>query len=100
MADLITRACACALSSSGGAAKTGAPLFAYDTVAATAPDAFGDRAATSCVETGGQDTTSTDDALLSPGALRYYLVRPENVCGAGPSGISSTGTPRVVRDCT
>lgn len=73
-----------------------APLLRFDTLRATTPDGF-DTA--SCIEQDGADTVSTDGETPPAGELRYFLVRPENVCGPATAGTDSGGTPRQVADC-
>ena len=77
----------------------GAPLRRFDTIRSVDPSDFVDVASASCVEGNGQNTSSTDIGTPGPGEVRHFLVRPENVCGPAPAGVSSAGAGRATRDC-
>ena len=70
--------------------------ISYDTLRSSLPQGF---ASGVCVETNGADTTTTDTQTPLAGKLYYYLVRGENVCGAGPLGSGSNGIQQVGRNC-
>ncbi len=40
-----------------------------------------------------------DSDPLAPVAFASYLVRTENVCGHGPTGLYHEGLPRIVISC-
>jgi hypothetical protein len=67
----------------------------YDVVRSTSKSDFATAAITSCVEsTDGPNTTATDLVNPARGGAFYYLVRAENGCGTGPTGVSM-----AVRGC-
>ena len=81
---------------SGGTAES----MRYDVIRSRVPSTFVDPSLTSCVETSdGPNTAAVDDQIPLRGRVFFYLVLASNVCGRGPAGMDSSGTPRVVRDC-
>ena len=80
--------------------QPGATSVRYDTLRST--DAVDFVSKTICLESDdGTDTSATDDSLLLPGQLIFYLVRAENDCpsGSGSLGQDSDGVPRNGIDC-
>ena len=71
-------------------APGGNPMtLVYDTLRSGAPGGF-DPA--DCVETNdGADTVATDASVPDSGEAYFYLVRPENACGAGTLGNGTAG---------
>jgi hypothetical protein len=47
----------------------------------------------------GPDTVANDADVPPKGTIFFYLVRAQNVCGAGIARTDSTGTPGLARDC-
>jgi hypothetical protein len=81
---------------SGGTAAS----MRYDVIRSRVASTFLDPAVTSCVVTsGGPNTSAVDNLIPLKGRAFFYVVRASNVCGHGPVGTDSSGTPRVVRDC-
>jgi hypothetical protein len=79
-------------------AVAGGTSLVYSALVSPRPDDFIN--ALSCLKSGdGLDTAATDTSQQPPGTLRYFLVRAENGCGAGPLGQSSDGTPRSGGAC-
>jgi hypothetical protein len=75
----------------------GGTAVAYDTIRAQAPDDF---IAADCLESlDPADPTSIDPVNPAPGGAYYYLIRARHDCGSGPVGETSSGTPRIARDC-
>jgi hypothetical protein len=75
----------------------GAGSLTYDLISAGGPLEFD--AGAFCVEAGdGADATASDTVPVSPGEIRYYLVRAQNPCG-GSAGATSAGVSRSVRSC-
>lgn len=52
-----------------------------------------------CLAQGGAALSTTDPALPLIGEGYWYLARARNVCGAGPYGSGSDGTPRNTAIC-
>lgn len=72
---------------------------AYDTLRSADPEDFLN--STFCVESNDAgDTEAVDWASPSEGAVFYYLIRAENVCGEGSMGVGSGGFGREGRDCS
>ena len=72
----------------------------YDVISSADPADFISTSIAACVETGdASDTTATDFDTPWPDELSSFLVRAGNVCGDGPSGTLSDGSPRLVREC-
>jgi hypothetical protein len=70
----------------------------YDVLRSAVASDFGGGAA--CVESdGGPDTAAVDPAVPPVGEAFFYLVRAENLCGAGSLGRDSAGTERAGRAC-
>jgi len=79
-------------------AVAGATALAYDLLVSAGAGEF--TPPTECVESGdGADTTALDPGAPAPGAVRHYLVRAVNGCGAGPSGPGPDGLPRPTGGC-
>jgi hypothetical protein len=55
----------------------------YDAYGTQVPDAFG-HSTGFCVELDSASSTASDDRVVWPGEVVYYLVRVENDCGTGP----------------
>jgi hypothetical protein len=72
-----------------------APL--YDTIRSGVPSDF--NAGGTCVESNGDDTTTSDISQPDVGGAFYYLVRAETSCGAGSLGQASGGIERSGRIC-
>lgn len=72
----------------------------YDVIRSRVPSTFVDPALASCLETNdGPNTTAIDAQTPLRGRVFFYVVRASNVCGRGPAGTGSGGTPRALRDC-
>ena len=74
-----------------------APL--YDLLRADTPADFVTAAV--CAATNATATSSSDEALPTPGRAFYYLARAESGCasGIGPLGTGTDGVPRAGRTC-
>jgi len=64
-------------------------LPVYDVLRSDASNDFG--ASALCLESDDGDTSAVDASTPAAGVVQYYLVRPENNCGAGTLGGSRTG---------
>jgi hypothetical protein len=77
----------------------GSDPLVYDTVASSVASEFFARDLTTCLESDGTDTATTDTTTPLSGQVLYYLIRAESACGPGPVGSDSSGVPRSVREC-
>jgi hypothetical protein len=71
----------------------GGSSVSYDLLALPEPDAFG---LAECLASEAPAITALDPDDPAPGALRAYLVRARNGCGAGSVGTGTGGSPRDV----
>jgi len=69
----------------------------YDVVRSPAASDF--VAAGVCLESDGGDLQATDPSAPAPGGIFFYVVRPQDACGAGVSHRDGAGTPLPARDC-
>ena len=69
----------------------------YDVIRSPNPADFMTAA---CVETDiGPDTTAEDSESPVPGAVFFYRVRAQTLCGEGIAGTDSNGVPQPARSC-
>jgi len=76
----------------------------FDTIRSTVRNNFFTSPPATCVESDdGPNTTAVDTLSPPSGAVFYYVVRAQNACpgalGVGSLGTTSSGTPRLARDC-
>jgi hypothetical protein len=75
-----------------------AAAMLYDVIRSTSAADFVGAAA--CLESDdGPNTVATEPSAPSPGAVFYYVVRPQDACGAGVSHRDKDGNPRPAHDC-
>ena len=71
--------------------------MAYDVIRSPlASDFVG---AGTCLETDGTDLQATDPSAPSAGSIFFYVIRPQNACGAGVAHRDDTGAPGPARSC-
>ncbi len=75
----------------------GGNVVRYDLLRSSQASDFDD--ATVCVAQNSTNLQAQDSDSPSVGATFYYLVRPENLCGAGSLGTNSAGGERSGRSC-
>jgi len=76
----------------------------YDTIRSTVRSNFFTAPPATCVESNdGPNTTAVDPLSPPSGGAFYYVVRAQNACpgalGVGSLGTTSSGAPRLARDC-